>query len=132
LTSLCSVYLRYAPIRSGCGHGSSLRLATKRYEKSGLGRFPVLSFIKAGAPHRRMKPHVRATRSRTLPGGSFYFSLRESLIIAGQPPNRIKFQTKIENELQIDNDFDFPNEERKTKNEERRTKNEESHTFSQN
>jgi predicted nucleic acid-binding protein len=36
LTSLCSVYLRYAPIRSGCGHGSSLRLATKRYEKSGL------------------------------------------------------------------------------------------------
>jgi hypothetical protein len=36
LTSLCSVYLRYAPIRAGCGHGSSLRLATKRYEKSRL------------------------------------------------------------------------------------------------
>jgi hypothetical protein len=36
LTSLCSVYLRYAPIHSGCGDSSSPRLATKQYEKCGL------------------------------------------------------------------------------------------------
>jgi hypothetical protein len=35
LTSLCSVYLRYAPIRSGCGDGSSLRLATKGMRNAG-------------------------------------------------------------------------------------------------
>jgi hypothetical protein len=50
LTSLCSVYLRYAPIRSGCGHGSALRLATKRYEKSGLNGFAGEA---AASPGRR-------------------------------------------------------------------------------
>jgi hypothetical protein len=49
LTSLCSVYLRYAPIRSGCGGSSSPRLATKQDEKFGLDRFSRSGLV---APER--------------------------------------------------------------------------------
>jgi len=82
LTSLCSVYLRYAPIRSGCGDSSSLRLATKRYEKSGLAtrlqrarrneiqgssaRFPALQEDHCGT--RRLRTLQSASGVSPLPG----------------------------------------------------------------
>jgi hypothetical protein len=66
LTSLCSVYLRYAPIRSGCGHGSSLRLATKRYEKSGLRPSIESEFQGTKIPRDKI-PRDRLPRQITCP-----------------------------------------------------------------
>jgi hypothetical protein len=74
LTSLCSVYLRYAPIRSGCGHGSSLRLATKRYEKSGLDAANHLCIrSRSGSPYF---PRVGKNSMRTVVGGGFSLLLQ--------------------------------------------------------